>query len=256
MRVIMPAKMMRRLLLTTLAAAALMLIGVGVVRAQDKPPVVVELFTSQGCSSCPPADNFLGDLSKRSDVLALSFHVDYWDYIGWKDPYAFHLATERQRAYSHNFSLSYIYTPQMVVNGVLQGVGSDRFDIDALITKASARPVARPSFTLERLRDGGIVVHVGAGDAKKPATVWLACFDRQQTTKVLRGENGGTTLTNYHVVRDFESLGLWKGSAVDLPVPPAEVADFENEPNRGMAVLLQVDGSGQILAAQTLADRR
>lgn len=248
--------MMRRVFLTTLAVAALMTIGAVVARAQDKPPIVVELFTSQGCSSCPPADNFLGDLAKRPDVLALSFHVDYWDYIGWKDPYAFHVATERQRKYSHNFSLSYIYTPQMVVNGVAQGVGSDRFDIDALITKASTRSVARPSFALERQKDGGIVVHVGAGDAKKPATIWLACYDREQTTKVLRGENGGATLTNYHVVRDFESLGLWKGAAVDLPVPPEEVAEFENEPNRGIAALLQVDGNGQILTASTLANRR
>lgn len=257
MRVIMRPKMITRLFLLTLAAAALMTIGADPTRAQQKPsPTVVELFTSQGCSSCPPADNFLGDLAKRPDVLALSFHVDYWDYIGWKDPYAFHLATERQRKYSRNFSLSYIYTPQMVVNGVAQGVGSDRIDIDALITKASTHAVARPSFTLERQGNGGLVVRVGAGETKKPATVWLACFDREETTKVLRGENGGATLTNYHVVRDFESLGTWKGAAVDLPVPPAEVAEFMNEPNRGIAVLLQVDGTGPILAAETLSDRR
>jgi len=236
----------------------LLVAGSDAARSQDKAvsPVVVELFTSQGCSSCPPADNFLGDLAQRPDVLALAFHVDYWDYIGWKDPYAFHEATERQRKYSHNFALSYIYTPQMVVNGVAQGVGSDRIDIDALITKAAAHPAARPAFMLERRSDGSVIVHVGAGEAKKPATIWLACFDREQVTKVLRGENGGSTLTNYHVVRDFESLGTWKGTAVDLAVPPAEVAEFMNEPNRGIAALLQVDGTGQILAAQALHGRR
>ncbi len=257
MRVIMRLTMTRKLLLATLAAAALMTIGAGASRAQERAsPVVVELFTSQGCSSCPPADAYLGELAKRSDVLALGFHVDYWDYIGWKDPYASHLATERQRKYSHSFSLSYIYTPQIVVNGVMQAVGSDRSDVETLIKKESARSSVRPSFALERQSDGSLVVRVGAGDARKPATVWLACFDRQQTTKVLRGENGGSTLTNYRVVRDFESLGLWKGTALDLPVPPAEVAEFINKPNRGIAVLLQVDGTGQILAAETLQDRR
>ena len=250
----MRARMKRAILLSTLAVL-LVALGIPAAHSQQKPPVVVELFTSQGCSSCPPADNFLGDLAKRPDVLALAFHVDYWDYIGWKDPYAFHEATERQRKYSRNFSLSYIYTPQMVVNGVTQGVGSDRIDIDALITKAAAHSVARPSFSLDRKGDG-LVVRVGAGETKGPATVWLACYDREQVTKVLRGENGGSTLTNYHVVREFESLGTWKGPAVELSVPDEEVAEFMNEPNRGIAVLLQVEGTGQILAATALHDRR
>ncbi len=240
-----------------LIIVALIALDAGAARpAESTMPTVVELFTSQGCSSCPPADAYLGELAKRPDVLALGFHVDYWDYIGWKDPYAMHLATERQRKYDRQFVLPYVYTPQMVVNGVLQGVGADRDEMEALIKRATAEPASRPALAIERDAGGGLVVHIGAGDARKPATVWLACFDRQQTTKVLRGENGGSTLTNYRVVREFESLGFWKGAALDLPVPPAEVAEFINEPNRGVAVLLQVDGTGRILAAETLRDGR
>src|SRR5690242_20233995 len=110
-------------------------------------PVVVELFTSQGCNSCPPADAYLGELAKRPDVLALSLHVDYWDYIGWKDPFAHHAFTLRQREYSRALSQRYVYTPQMVINGDLQGVGSERRTIEALIARAEKEqkaPASRP----------------------------------------------------------------------------------------------------------------
>jgi len=222
-------------------------------RAEDAAsPVVVELFTSQGCSSCPPADALLGELAKRTDVLALGFHVDYWDYIGWKDPYASKLATKRQRQYAETFKLSYVYTPQMVVNGVTESVGSDRAGIEAAVEKAKTRPAARPSLTLERLSDGGLLVHVGEAEPKRPATVWLACFDRQKSTPVPRGENAGSTLTNYHIVRHFEALGTWKGPMLELAVAPAVVAEYAGRPDQDMAVLIQADGVGPILAAQRL----
>src|SRR5277367_5521376 len=115
-----------------LLVLALMLSSVA--QAGETRPVVVELFTSQGCNSCPPADAYLGELAKRPDVLALSLHVDYWDYIGWRDPFAQHAFTLRQRDYSHALSERYVYTPQMVINGQLQGVGSQRGDIERLIT--------------------------------------------------------------------------------------------------------------------------
>src|SRR5260370_39772174 len=109
--------------------ALVLLIGVGLraigsASAAETSPIVVQLFTSQGCSSCPPADALFGELSKRRDVLALGFHVDYWDYIGWKDPYASKLATKRQKQYAESFKLSFVYTPQMVVNGVTDSVRS------------------------------------------------------------------------------------------------------------------------------------
>jgi hypothetical protein len=225
--------------------------------AQDAaPPVVVELFTSQGCSSCPPADALLGELSQRKDVLALGFHVDYWDYIGWKDPYASKLATKRQRQYADTFKLSFVYTPQMVVNGVAESVGSDRAGIEAAVEKAKARPAVHPSLALERRGDGGLLVHVGAAEVRRSATVWLACFDRQRSTPVPRGENAGSTLTNYHIVRHFESLGTWKGTLLDLSVGPDVVAEYAGRPDQDLAVLVQADGVGPILAAERLGTAR
>lgn len=219
-------------------------------------PVVVELFTSQGCSSCPPADALLGDLSKRNDVLALGFHVDYWDYIGWKDPYASKVATKRQKLYAESFKLSFVYTPQMVVNGVIESVGSDRSAIEAAVEKAKARATAHPSLELERRPDGGLLVHVGSAEAKRPATVWLACFDRQRSTVVPRGENAGSTLINYHIVRHFESLGMWKGQTLEFSVGPDEVAEYAGRPDQDIAVLVQTEGVGPILAAERLGAAR
>jgi len=238
---------------TSLSVSALVAVDTGAVLAQDiSSPLVVELFTSQGCSSCPPADAYLGELSKRPDVLALGFHVDYWDYIGWKDPYASRLATKRQRQYAETFKLAFVYTPQMVVNGEAQGVGSDRGDIEAALAQAKAHPMPHPSLALERKSDGALLIHVGAAETKRSATVWLACFDRQHSTPVARGENAGSTLTNYHIVRHFESLGTWKGALVDLSVPAAEMAEYTARPDQDMAVLVQVDGVGPILAAERL----
>ena len=246
-------------------AAASFLVAIGIVgwiagadlaRAEDGSPVVVELFTSQGCSSCPPADALLGDLSKRSDVLALGFHVDYWDYIGWKDPYASKLATKRQKQYAESFKLSFVYTPQMVVNGAAESVGSDRSSVEAAVEKAKTRAGAHPPLVLERRPDGGLLVHVGAAEAKRPATVWLACFDRQRSTAVPRGENAGSTLTNYHIVRHFESLGTWKGQAVDFSLGPDVVAEYAGRSDQDIAVLVQTEGVGPILAAERLGTGR
>ena len=219
-------------------------------------PVVVELFTSQGCSSCPPADALLGELSKRSDVLALGFHVDYWDYIGWKDPYASKLATKRQKLYAESFKASFVYTPQMVVNGTIESVGSDRAGVEAAVEKAKTRAAAHPTLVLERRADGGLLVHIGAAEVKRSATVWLACFDRQRSTAVPRGENAGSTLTNYHIVRHFESLGTWKGQIVDFSLGPDVVAEYAGRPDQDMAVLVQTEGVGPILAAQRLGTGR
>lgn len=236
-----------------LIVAALIALDAGPARpAEATMPTVVELFTSQGCSSCPPADAYLGELAKRPDVLALGFHVDYWDYIGWKDPYAMHLATERQRKYDHQFVLPYVYTPQMVVNGVLQGVGANRGEMEALIKRATAEPASRPALAIERDGGGGLVVHIGAGRTAKPATVWLICYDRQSTTAVTRGENGGRTLANYQVVRRFDSLGTWTGDALDLPVGASLIEGYGAAPDRGVAVLVQSEGIGRILAAEAL----
>jgi len=214
-------------------------------------PVVVELFTSQGCSSCPPADDYLGDLAKRKDVLGLGFHVDYWNYIGWTDPFSSPLATQRQRDYAGAMNLDSVYTPQMVVNGASQGVGSDRVAIDKLIDAARPASAPQPALTIAHPAGGGFAIHIDgpASPGDKPATVWLVTFDREHSTAVAVGENGGRTLKDYQVVRSFRAIGVWSGGPQDIALGPEGVAWG----NSGAAVLLQTGGSGPIIAAAILA---
>lgn len=215
---------------------------------EAQPAVVVELFTSQGCSSCPPADAYLGELAQRPDVLALALHVDYWNYIGWSDPFAAKFATKRQRAYASRLNLRYVYTPQMVVNGTTEGVGSERDTIAALIHAAEQDKAPRPHIALTRTADGKIAIHIDAGTASAPATVELVGFDREDTTPVLRGENEGRTLKDYQVARSWTQIGTWKGAPLDLSVPGQSVRG-----TGGIAVLLQQDGGhGPIVAAAVL----
>ncbi|HEX7967230.1 MAG TPA: DUF1223 domain-containing protein [Stellaceae bacterium] len=231
------------LVLALLAAAAL----APSARAADAPPVVVELFTSQGCSSCPPADAYLGELARRPDVLALAFHVDYWNYIGWKDPFASKLATQRQRDYAQRLGLRYIYTPQMVINGTSEGAGSERDIIAPLIAAAAKDKAPHPAAALTRAADGQITLHIDAGPAPGPATLWLVGFDREHATPVLRGENEGRTLREYQVVRSFQEIGSWSGAALDLPIA-RDAASGDG----GVAVLVQLNGTGRILGVAML----
>ena len=217
--------------------------------ADDTPPIVVELFTSQGCNSCPPADAYLGELAARPGLLALAFHVDYWNYIGWADPFARAWATARQRAYQKSLNQRFVYTPQMVVNGAAQGIGSDRDAIEALIRAAqAARPAVHPDLALRRRKDGTVLVEIGAGasPAGAPADIWLVGYDRPHHTQVLRGENGGQTLTDYQTVRSYRRLGGWPGWSLELVIPPAEASSLGDG---GIAVLVQAAGLGPVLAA-------
>jgi hypothetical protein len=208
-------------------------------------PVVVELFTSQGCSSCPPADAYLGELARRPDILALGFHIDYWNYIGWTDPYSLPLAAQRQRDYGQRLGLHYVYTPQMVVDGSGEGVGSEPDKIAPLLDTARRHTRPGPTLSLEK-RGDGFHIHIGAGEARATATVWLVGIDRRDETKVLRGENEGTTANDFQVVRSFKSVGSWRGQPVDLDVPAGAATGDE------IAVLIQLDGTGPILTAATL----
>jgi hypothetical protein len=214
-------------------------------------PVVVELFTSQGCSSCPPADEYLGELATRGDVIALAFHVDYWNYIGWTDPFASKQMTHRQKAYSRALGQRYIYTPEMVVDGVGQEVGSNRHGVEALIEAARQHPPAGPAISLTREEDGRIRLRVAAAapGVHEMATVWLVKFDREHTTTVAVGENEGRTLTDYNAVRTLHQLGSWTGEALDI----VYAANEPDEPgNGGCAILVQRDGAGPIIAAAML----
>jgi hypothetical protein len=232
-----------------LPAALLALVAVTPAQADETAPtapLVVELFTSQGCSSCPAADAYLGKLAHRPGIVALGFHIDYWNYIGWTDPYSSKRAAERQRAYAQRLGLRYVYTPQMVIDGSIEGVGSEPDKIEPLLRAAAHRTEGGPNVTLER-QGGTLHVHVGAGKTPGTATLWLVGFDREHETKVLRGENQGETAHDYDIVRSFTAIGIWNGKALDLAVPAKTAAGDD------AALLLQIGGSGPILAAATLA---
>jgi len=176
-------------------------------------PVVVELFTSQGCSSCPPANAYLNELSKRpSDVLALAFHVTYWDYLGWKDPFSLKLATDRQERYGRRFGDG-SYTPEVVVDGSTGLVGSDRGDIGQAIVKAK---LGSSTFADVRVvtKDGKALIEVGAGQGT--AHVVLVGFDREHVTSIGRGENRGRTMAEANIVRSFRSVAEWSGAPIHL----------------------------------------
>ena len=200
-------------------AAALLLGGIssGLEAAEQK--AVVELFTSQGCSSCPPADAYLGELAQRDDVLALSFHVDYWNYIGWRDPFSKRQWSARQREYGRNLHRRYVYTPQMVIDGAAEAVGSKRAQVARLIKAALGRKkldVELDHLDRDTLR---IRVPAEAGYTGSNATVWLAFYDQERTTAIEAGENDGTTLTNTNIVHSMARIGDWHGEAKDWTLP-------------------------------------
>jgi hypothetical protein len=209
----------------------------------DEMPVVVELFTSQGCSSCPPADHFLGKLAERHDVLALAFHVDYWDYIGWKDPFASKIATDRQYSYGHALGLNMVYTPQMVIGGTHDAVGSD----EGSVGQAIATDASRAKLKLAVVRDakGAYKVEIPAGTANGPATVWIALFDHAHKTPVQRGENSGTTLTEFNIVREWRKVGEWNGQATEIALNLTPDSDEYD----ACAILVQEGGYGAIRGA-------
>jgi len=215
--------------------------------------VVVELFTSQGCSSCPPADAHLVELAQRPEVLALSFHVDYWDYIGWRDPYSLPESTARQRYYQHAHRLRHVFTPQIVVQGRAQSSGAERAAIETMIANAYGLPLALhlaaeagdpPTLTLSA--NGSLPDAVRANGAD----VWLIGFDRGGATQVTKGENAGRTLHNAHVVRSIAKIGRVKEFGGPMSIPGATVAGRHNA-----AILVQAPYGGAILGAARVALR-
>jgi hypothetical protein len=212
------------------------------VGAADAAPVVVELFTSQGCSSCPPADAFLGELAQRRDVIALAFHVDYWDYIGWKDPFASPDFTTRQRRYAGALGLRTVYTPQMVVDGRADAVGSHRAQVEELIRKSSHVP--KLALRLERAA-GKTKLMLPEARLERPATIWLAVYDREERTTVRRGENAGQTLSDYNIVRALRQVAMWDGDARALELDLSDAA----ADGMAAAILVQSADHGPIVGA-------
>jgi hypothetical protein len=215
---------------------------------------VVELFTSQGCSSCPSADKLLGRYAERNDLLALSYSVDYWDYLGWKDTLASPDNSERQRNYAQARGDGQVYTPQVVVDGRTHAVGSDEAQIDqALATHPDGLPV---HLSLASTGDA-ITVNIDAASraaAEMPhATLWLVMYNRSVTVPIGRGENSGRTVTYTNVVRKLRPIAMWKGEAMSVDLPRSEVK--RADVNR-CAVLLQAETKdglpGPILGAATI----
>ena len=200
-------------------------------------PTVIELFQSQGCSSCPPANAALGRYADRTDFLALTYAVTYWDRLGWKDTFAQPAFTERQYAYARSLGGADVYTPEVVVNGRAASVGNEVSEVEALAAKAD-RGASGPDVKVE----GGAVA-IGAGQAPAGgAEVWLALYDpRVLEVPVARGENAGRTLAHRNVVKRLVRLGDWDGAAERLPLPAAG--------GLARAVLVQRRGVGAILGA-------
>jgi hypothetical protein len=201
------------------ALAALLVLAAAVApanaRAEAKRPVLLELFTSQGCSSCPPADAVLGELAGRSDVLALGFHVDYWDDLGWVDPFASPQFTARQHGYARQRGFE-VYTPQLVVDGAVALIGSRRGQAEAAISDAASHQ--RPGVPAAIRRDGRMVqLSIGKSvDASAVGDVWLISFDRQLATTIRSGENAGKRIVYPNVVRSIRKLADWSNTPLML----------------------------------------
>ena len=230
---------MKATLLTLLASAAVLPMNVPAIAGDAQHPVVVELFQSQGCSSTPPANANLIELTKRPDVLALSFAVTYWDQLGWKDTFDSPQYTARQWEYAHALHHSQVWTPQMIVNGRADVVGADKAEIEALISRAD-RGASGPAVTITPT-----AVSVGVAAAPgKSADVWLVRYDPHVVpVAIRRGENAGRTLPYKNVVHELVKLGVWTGLAqrYDLPI--------SGDRDLATAVLVQTGPGGAILAA-------
>lgn len=230
-----------------LAGSALLPAGSEAKSAATDGPWAVELFTSQGCSSCPPADKALGRLARRADIVALSFHVNYWDYIGWKDPFASADATERQRAYARVLKQRYVYTPEMVFDGLAHEPGTRPGEVDGMIDRMRTRRGPRTTPQLKRTADGGLSIRLDALAIDRPAEITLAVYDRHHSTKVPRGENTGSTLDNFNVVRRLEKVARWDGQEATFTVAADRFA-----PQQSIAVLVQSADLGPILGCNKL----
>ena len=246
---------MRALVALTGVGALVLVLAALPARAQEAreapvpAPVVVELFTSQGCSACPPADALLAELAPRDDVLALALHVDYWDYIGWKDSFGDPAHTRRQKAYARAAGRRMVYTPQMVVHGQHDVEGAQPGTVRELIA-ARAGQAAAVELRLARDGAGGVVVRARAraGAPTGKALVQLVRYLPRETVDITRGENAGRRVTYRNIVTDWAVLGEW-----DMRAPFEAVTEIAGKART--AVIVQRPGPGPILAARRLRAR-
>jgi hypothetical protein len=204
---------------------------------RSSPKVVVELFTSQGCASCPPADALLTSLAERDDVVALAYHVDYWDYIGWEDTFGDPDYSDRQRGYSKSWGSSRIFTPQMVINGSEGVVGSKRDDVHDAVSSAQLPLPVSLSVEGDMLR-----LAVPADATLADATIWLIRYLDRADVAIEKGENAGKSMVYTQVVVGRQVVGMWEaasGAEVKLPL-----AQFAGDNKGGLAILVQQDRHG------------
>ncbi|HZY49465.1 MAG TPA: DUF1223 domain-containing protein [Devosia sp.] len=223
--------------LSAVVAAALLVAPATAAEVRAHPRAVLELFTSQGCSSCPKADLKFGDLSKQTDLITLAYHVDYWDYIGWTDTFGRKENSDLQKAYAASWKSSRIYTPQLIVNGQKGVVGSRDKDVtDALGAATLAVPIEIA------VGDKMFDVTVGPGASGTEAAVWLVTFKDHAQVRIDRGENAGRTMDYTQIVTGRQMLGMWDPAAgTHLRLP---LSELQVEGSNGAAILLQGDKDG------------
>ncbi|SMX42228.1 DUF1223 domain-containing protein [Actibacterium lipolyticum] len=224
--------------------ASLFLACAGPVMAGGTSPVVVELFTSQGCSSCPPADEMLRKLVKRKDVIPLALHVDYWDYIGWKDKFADPAFTERQRSYARVAGKRSIYTPQMVIGGVEHVVGTRPMELAEYIQSHSGK-VSPVTIALERQGSKVLVRAQSDKVFRRDLILQIVRYSPEQSVSIKRGENAGRTISYVNIVTAWQPVARWDGKK-----PLAVKVDASG--SDPLVAILQEQGPGAILAAAQL----
>jgi len=213
----------------------------------SEPPVVVELFTSQGCVACPPADTVLYELAKDENILALSWAVDYWDYLGWQDTFGSPQNTARQENYNKEFGQKGVYTPQMIIDGQLQAVGSRREEVLALVDKMRAEPdLARVALSGDRTQ---LEVSVEGPAPKVEAVIRLIWYNSEETVYIRNGDNRGKSLRYTNVVRGSTIMGQWDGTKVTLPVDLGPIIESGAD---CVAIIVQDGEFGPILGAAKL----
>jgi len=237
-----------------LAAATLLLTHSAAAEAGERQRGVVELFTSQGCSSCPPADENLAAFAQRDDVIALAYHVDYWDYLGWSDTLASPENTQRQRDYATALGQRSVYTPQAIVNGTAHRNGADKAAIERLLAETTTKSM-QVDVSIRKSADSIVIEATrGTGDGGEVrANLILVFFDAKTLVKILRGENAGRTVVYWNAVTGFQAAGMWHGDDLRLEIPMSEL---RRKGTGGCAALLQSlgrDGApGPIIGAAVL----
>lgn len=239
---------------SALLAALVFPFAISLAQAMDvrgEPVAVVELFTSQGCAACPPADALLARLGARGDVVTLAYHVDYWDYVGWEDTFASPDHTELQRAYALSWGKNRVYTPQMVINGAHGLPGSHEDDVHTALSQSSL-PVA---VDIAMTGDGVVTASADSyAQVASDAVVWLVTYKASATVEIGRGENSGRALSYSHIVTGRQAIGMWsRTEGMNIHIPLTETLGTEND---GAAVLIQQkngDLPGPVVGAAAFA---